>query len=128
MRLTFQFSEDWLIFARTDDGSWWTANCETWPEWLDAAERQGINPSDHEAVDALACADGAIEEHIVPRITAWDTQLSPTASAVSQPTAAGLQGAVAAHGSGFVGFAAWEPVPRAHWAELDQLAARKTTT
>lgn len=119
MRLTFQFAEDWLIFARADDGSWWTTCCETWPEWLDAAEKNGVDPDDWDAVDRLAAVDGAIEQHIIPRITAWDTTLSPTASVVSQTTGAGLLRAITEHRRGYLGIPAWEQVPPIHWAELD---------
>ena len=89
MQLTYAFCDDWLIYARAADGSWWSTITETWPEWLDAARDAGIDPDDWEAVDDLATAPRAVETHMVPRVTAWDTELSPTASAVSGPTVGG---------------------------------------
>ena len=87
MQLTYAFCDDWLIYARATDGSWWSTITETWPEWLDAARDAGIDPDDWEAVDDLATAPRAVETHMVPRVTAWDSDLSPTASAVSGPGA-----------------------------------------
>ena len=93
MQLTYAFCDDWLIYARAADGSWWSTITETWPQWLDAARDAGIDPDDDAAVDELATAPRAVETHMVPRVTAWDSDLSPTASVVSAPSAAGLQGA-----------------------------------
>jgi hypothetical protein len=125
MRLTYACCDDWLIYARADDGSWWSTITETWPEWLDAASDAGIDPDDWEAVDDLATAPNAVEQHMVPRVTAWDSNLSPTASAVSAPTDAGLQGATAGDAQGVVGFAAWTRVPDSDVADLEALAARR---
>ena len=62
---------------------------------------------------------------MVPRVTAWDTELSPTASAVSAPTVAGLQGVSVAHAHGVVAFAAWTRVPDSQTADLEAFAARR---
>ena len=48
---------------------------------------------------------------MVPRVTAWDSELSPTASAVSGPTG--------------VAFATWERVPDSQTADLEAFAARR---
>ena len=61
MQLTYAFCDDWLIYARAADGSWWSTITETWPEWLDAARDAGIDPDDWEAVDDLATAPRAVE-------------------------------------------------------------------
>ncbi|MCA1571000.1 MAG: hypothetical protein LC798_11905 [Chloroflexi bacterium] len=110
MRLSYRLCDDWLIFAQADDGSWWIANTETWPEWLDAAENAGVNPTDYRAVERLASAEDSVERHMVPRVTAWNTELSPTASAVSHPL-------------GVVGFARWQRVAD---EDTHDLAARAT--
>ena len=125
MRLTYVFCDDWLIYARAADGSWWSTITETWPQWLDAARDAGIDPNDWEAVDHLATAPNAVAQHMVPRVTAWDTELSPTASAVSAPTVAGLQGVSVAHAPGVVAFAAWTRVPDSQTTDLEAFAARR---
>lgn len=111
MQLTYRFCDDWLIFAQADDASWWMVNTETWPEWLDAAEDAGIDPADHTAVEQLTSAENAVERHMVPRVTAWNTQLSPTASPVSHPAGEHLGGVKRRHRLGVIGFACWERVP-----------------
>lgn len=109
MQLTYAFCDDWLIYARAADGSWWSTITETWPEWLDAARDAGIDPDDWEAVDDLATAPHAVAQHMVPRVTAWDSDLSPTASAVAGPTG--------------VAFATWERVPDSQTTDLEAFAA-----
>ena len=123
MQLTYAFCDDWLIYARAADGSWWSTITETWPQWLDAARDAGIDPDDDAAVDELATAPRAVATHMVPRVTAWESDLSPTASVVSAPSAAGLQGVSVAHAHGVAGFAAWTRVPDSQTADLEAFAA-----
>lgn len=100
MRLAYRFCDDWLIYAQADDGSWWTANTETWPEWADLADEHGVPAGE------IGTSPGDVERYMVPRITAWDTALSPTANLVSRPT--GIE------------WARWERVPDEY---ADNLAA-----
>jgi len=125
MRLRYRFCDDWLIFAQADDRSWWTTNTETWLQWLDAAENAGVDPLDVAAVDRLTSAEDAVERHMVPLVTAWDSELSPTASAVSHPTGEHLGGVKATHRLGVVGFARWQRVRDDEARDLDDLATRR---
>lgn len=125
MHLTYRFCDDWLIFAQATDRSWWTTCTETWPEWLDAAEAAGLDATDHNAVDRLATAPDAVQVHMVMRVSAWDTELSPTASPVSSPTGAGLQGASACHCGGVIGFAAWQRLPESQYPDLEAFARQR---
>ena len=118
MKREYRFCEDWLSSAQAEAGSWWTANTETWPEWLDAADEACVD------VDALTECEGAVERHMVPLVTAWNTGLSPTASAVSAPTGADLGGVTAPHALGVIGFPRWQRVPDEHTHDLSSRAAR----
>jgi hypothetical protein len=123
MKLSYRFSDDWFIYAQATDGSWWSANTETWPEWLDAAKQAGADRRVFDAVTRLAGDEDATERHIVARVTAWDTELSPTATPVSRPTREGLQGVIRQHPLGFTGFASWERVPGDYTDDLTKTAA-----
>ncbi len=125
MRLTYGLCDDWLIFAQADDGSWWMTNTETWPEWLDAATDAGLDPLDHADVERLTGAEDAVERHMVPRVTAWNTDVSPTASPVSHPTGEHLGGLKHRHRPGVAGWARWERVPDEHTHDLADRAVRR---
>ena len=123
MRLRFRFCEDWLIFAQADDESWWIANTEMWPEWLNAAQHAHLDPNDDEEVARLTEDEHSTERWMLPCVTAWDTELSPTATTVSSPHPHGLQGTIAHHPLGYVGFAAWERVDEQDAPGLDRVVA-----
>lgn len=107
MQLAYRFCDDWLIYAQAADGSWWTANTETWPEWADLADEHGV------PAGAIGTGPGDVERYMVPLVTAWDSALSPTVNLVSRPT--GLT------------WACWERVPDKDTAGLHAHAADLTT-
>lgn len=41
-RLTFQFTDDWLIFATDENEEYFFANTELWPEWLEVGEKAPV--------------------------------------------------------------------------------------
>jgi hypothetical protein len=118
VHLTYAFCDDWLIYAKAPDGSWWMTNTETWPEWADAAEAAGVDLYDLAALGSFPEGEDGVHEHMVPRVTAWNTELSPTASMVSHAHGGQLRGAKVEHAHGTVGFPAWEPVPAEDWTGL----------
>jgi|SRR6185437_13878451 len=70
--LAYDSCDDWLIFARGEDGSLWCTITEMWPEWTlhpEGADRE----------------EGAVERYMLPHVTGWRSDESPTGSVVSLP-------------------------------------------
>jgi hypothetical protein len=93
MKLAYRFTDDWLIYAQAEDGSWWCTITETWPAWGDLPDG-----ADQES--------NAVERYMVPLVSAWNTELSPTAEIISGPQ--GLR------------WERWERVPDEYTHDLDR--------